>query len=89
MFRKLKETTRKAWSIRSLRWLELLPDCLRMKDISIKSIQTELKACVKHNIPVRGDRILRGKPLPGDKMEKEIKMRSEGGEDPEGTAERK
>ena len=60
-----------------------------MKDISIQSTQTELEACVKHNIPVRVDRILLGKSLPGDKMDKEIKLRSEGGEDPEGKAERK
>ena len=65
-FVKLKATTRKAWSYRSLRWLEQMPDAFRRKDVKVKATKTELKQWIKHHVPVRGDRILWGRPLTGD-----------------------
>ena len=55
----------KAWSWRSLRWMEQMPESLRSGNISLKAVKKELKAWVKHHIPVRGDRILWGRPLTG------------------------
>ena len=69
-FAKLKATTRKAWSYRSLRWLEQMPDSLRRRDVKLKATQKELKQWVKHHVPVRGDRILWGRPLTGDMRRK-------------------
>ena len=51
-FVRLKATTRKAWSYRSLRWLEQMPEGLRRKDFKLKSTKTELKKWVKHHIPI-------------------------------------
>ena len=72
-FVKMKATTRKAWSLRSLRWMEQLPEGLRMKDARLKTTQTELKQWIKHHVPVRGDRILWGKPLTGE-MKRRIRV---------------
>ena len=69
-FKKLKATTRKSWSNRSLRWLEQMPIMLKSKDIALKSTKTALKSWVKHHVPVRGDRILWGRPLSGDMRRK-------------------
>ena len=85
VFKKMKATTRKSWSNRSLRWLEQMPCSLKQKDISLKSTKRDLKAWVKHHIPVRGDRILWGKPLSGDmKRKKKINQETDGGDDQEG-----
>ena len=43
-----------------------MPDALRRKDVKVKATKTELKLWVKHHVPVRGDRILWGRPLTGD-----------------------
>ena len=72
-FRKLKATTRKAWSWRSLRWLEQMPESLQSSNIAQKAVKRELKAWVKHHVPVRGDRILWGQPLTGDMKKKKAK----------------
>ena len=55
-----------------------------MKDVSLKSTQIELKAWVKHHVPVRGDRILWGKLLTSD-MKRKRKQGEEGEDDPEGS----
>ena len=73
----MEVTTRKAWSWRSLCWLEQMPDTVKSKDISMKAVKKELKAWVKHHIAVRGDRILWGQPLTGD-MRKKRKKTKEG-----------
>ena len=52
-FSKMKATTRKAWSWRSLRWLEQMPEDLKSANISLKVVKKELKAWVKHHIPVQ------------------------------------
>ena len=84
-FKKLKATTRKSWSNRSLRWLEQMPQHLKHKDITLKSTKKELKVWVKHHIPVRGDRILWGKPLSGDmRRKKKNNEETDGGDDQEG-----
>ena len=44
VFKKMKATTRKSWSNRSLRWLEQMPCSLKQKDISLKSTKRVLKA---------------------------------------------
>ena len=43
---KMKMTTRKSWSYRSLRWLERLPVTLREKDPNRKATKVELKRWV-------------------------------------------
>ena len=65
-FKRLKATTRKAWSLRSLRWLQKMTETLRSSDVTQKSTKTALKDWVKHHVPVRGDRILWGRPLVGE-----------------------
>ena len=86
-FVKLKATTRKAWSYRSLRWLEQMPEALRRKDFNLKATKTELKQWVKHHIPVRGDRILWGRALSGEMRRRKRNPgvgEVGGGEGPEG-----
>ena len=65
-FLKMKMTTRKSWSYRSLRWLERLPVTLREKDPTRKATKDELKKWVRDQIPVRGCRIMWGQKLTGD-----------------------
>jgi hypothetical protein len=45
-FLKLKQTTRKSWSWRSLRWLEKMPKSLRDQDPTKRKTKTELKKWV-------------------------------------------
>ena len=45
-FLKLKQTTRKSWSWRSLRWLEKMPESLRDQDPTKRKTKTELKKWV-------------------------------------------
>ena len=82
-FKKLKATTRKAWSYRSLRWLEQLPEVLRRRDVKLKATQKELRQWVKHHVPVRGDRILWGKPLAGETRRRRSASVENGDEGPE------
>ena len=65
-FIKIKMTTRKSWSYRSLRWLEKMPETLREKDPTRKATKIELKKWVRDQIPVRGCRIMWGKKLTGE-----------------------
>ena len=75
-FVKLKATPRKAWSYRSLRWLEQMPNKLSKRDVKLKATQKELKQWVKHHVPVRGDRILWGRPLTGEMMRRRRRNRA-------------
>ena len=81
-FKKLLLTTRKAWSYRSLRWLEQLPEALRSKDATKKTTKTELKSWIRHHIPVRGDRILWGSPLTGEMRRRRGANQGGGGQAP-------
>ena len=65
-FLKMKMTTRKSWSYRSLRWLEKMPETLREKDVTKKATKVELKRWVRDQVPVRGCRIMWGQKLSGD-----------------------
>ena len=65
-FLKLKLTTRKSWSWRSLRWLEKMPKSLRDQDATKRKTKTELKKWVRDQIPVRGCRIMWGRKLNGE-----------------------
>ena len=65
-FLKLKMTTRKSWSWRSLRWLEKMPHALRERDPTKTATKTELKKWVRDRIPVRGCRIMWGRKLEGE-----------------------
>ena len=85
VFKELKTTIRKSWYNRSLRWIEQLPTSLRESDGCLKSTKKELKAWVKHHLPVRGDRILWGKPLSNDMKKKKSRQGEEGQDDPEGS----
>ena len=82
-FKKLKATTRKAWSYRSLGWLEQLPEALRRQDVKLKATQKELKQWVKHHVPVRGDRILWGKTSSRRNKEKKEWKNGDGDVGPE------
>ena len=84
-FKRLKETTRKSWSNRSLRWLDQMPEQLRSSDVSLKSTKEELKKWIKHHIAVRGDRILWGRLLTGD-MRRIRRANGRGGGDTGGEA---
>ena len=64
--KKMKATTKKAWSVRVLRWLELMPGEVQNGDMTKRKGKEGLKKWIKHVIPVRGDRILWGQPLTGD-----------------------
>ena len=64
-FMKLKQTTRKAWSSRALRWINMMPDELLDMDLKLRASKQELKNWIKHRVPVRGDRILLGRALGG------------------------
>ena len=55
---KMKASTKKAWSVRSLRWMAQMPEGLIEKDITLKSTMKELKEWIRGSIPVKGDRIL-------------------------------
>ena len=68
--KKMKATTRKAWSVRVLRWMELMPGEIKEMDMTRKHAKKELKKWIKHVIPVRGDRVLWGQPLTGDQRRK-------------------
>lgn len=59
--KKLKLSTRKAWSTRALRWLEMKPASMLEMDLSFKSSKKALKAWIKHRVPARGDKVLWGK----------------------------
>ena len=65
--KKMKATTRKAWSVRVLRWFKLIPWDIKEGDIKKKATKEKLKRWIKHVIPVRGDRVLWGQQLTGDR----------------------
>ena len=60
---RLNLSTRKAWSTRALRWIEMMPASMLVMDLSFKSSKQSLKAWIKHRVPPRGDKVLWGKPL--------------------------
>ena len=62
-FMKMKLTTRKSWSWRSLRWLNRMPEALQNLDPTKKKTKLELKKWVRDQIPVRGCKIMWGKKL--------------------------
>ena len=66
--KKMKATSKKAWSVRVLRWLELMPEQIKQGDMTKRKIKEELKLWIKHTIPVRGDQVLWGQKLTGNKM---------------------
>ena len=59
----MKASTRRAWLVRSLRWLERIPDRIKNLDIAGEASKKELKMWVKRHIHVRGDRIIWGSPI--------------------------
>ena len=64
-FMRLKQTTRRAWSSRALRWINMMSEDLVNIDPELKASKEKLKDCIKHQGPVRGDRILWGRPMGG------------------------
>ena len=60
---RLNLSTRKAWSTRALRWIDMMPAYMLDMDISLKSSKEKLKAWIKHRVPPRGDKVLWGKLL--------------------------
>ena len=63
---KLKASTRRAWSVISLRWLERIPSSIKELDVKGEASKKELKLWVRRHIHVRGDRIIWGWPLQRD-----------------------
>ena len=57
-FLKMKLTTGKSWSWRSLRWLEKMPDTLQNQDPSKKRLKKRVEEVVRDEIPIRGCRIM-------------------------------
>ena len=66
VFLKKKMSTKKSWSLRSLRWLEKMSKALRDLDPKKKGTKTELKKWVRDQVPVRGCRLMWGKNLEGE-----------------------
>ena len=64
-FMRQKQTSRKSWSSRALRWINMMPEELIDMDQTLKASKQKLKEWIKHRVPVRGDRILWGKGLGG------------------------
>ena len=59
--RKLKLSTMKSWSVRSMRWMSMMgPDMLNM-DTSTKHAKESLKSWIKHRVAARGDKVFWGK----------------------------
>ena len=81
---KMKASTKKAWSIRSLRWMAQMPEELIEKNIALKSTKEELKKWIRATVPVKGDRILWGQKLTGDMRRNKKRGRSETVGDSEG-----
>ena len=73
----MKASTKKAWSIRSLRWMAQMPEELIEKDVKLKSTKKELKEWVRGAVPVKGDRILWGQKLTGEMRRKRRKSPAE------------
>ena len=63
--KRLKLSTRKAWSTRALRWIGMMPTSLLEMDFNFKSSNKALKTWIKHRVPARGDKILWGKVMRG------------------------
>ena len=74
---KMKASTKKAWSIRSLRWMAQMPDKLIKKNIKLKSSKEELKKWIRETVPVKGDRILWGQKLTGGMRRKKKRGQAE------------
>ena len=89
-FMRLKQTTRKAWSSRALRWINMMSEDLINIDLKLKASKLKLKEWIRHRVPVRGDRVLWGRRLGGvaaqnqnQGQEGEAGPRGEGGQDEE------
>ena len=59
----LKASTRRAWSVRSLGWLEKIPTNIKDLDVKGEASKKELKIWVRRHIHIRGDQIIWGRPL--------------------------
>ena len=64
-FMRMKQTTRKSWSSRALRWINVMDKDMIDMDMKLRASKLKLKEWIKHCVSVRGDRILWGKPLVG------------------------
>ena len=81
---KMKASTRKAWSVRSLRWMAQMPKDLLVKDVALQSTKKELKKWIRESVPVKGDRILWGQKLTREMKRKIVQAGSEEDEDEDG-----
>ena len=61
--KELKASTRRSWSVRSLRWLEKIPVRIKELDVEGEASKKELKMWIRRHIHIRGDRIIWGRPL--------------------------
>ena len=50
--KKMKATTRKAWSVRVFRWMDLMPGEIKGGNMTKKHAKEELKKWIKHVIPM-------------------------------------
>ena len=87
-FMRLKQTTWRDWSSRALRWINMMSEDLVNIDLELKASKDKLKDWIKHRVPVRGDRILWGRPMGGRAAQNEGQdddagHREEGGHDHE------
>ena len=64
-FMRMKQTTRKSWSSRALRWINVMDKDMIDMDMKLRASKLKPQEWIKHCVPVRGDRILWGKPLVG------------------------
>ena len=77
----LKASTRKAWSIRAIRWMAKIPSNIKDLPVGGEAGKKELKMWVRRHIHVRGDRILWGRQLERTRDEDEELSSDEGGDE--------
>ena len=61
--RRLKLSTMKSWSVRAVRWMDMMRQEMLSMDTTTKQAKEQLKQFIKHRVGVRGDKVFWGKPL--------------------------
>ena len=60
---RLKLSSMKSWSVRAVRWMDMMSQDMLTMDTTNKLAKKQLKQFIKHRVGVRGDKVFWGKPL--------------------------
>ena len=60
---RLKLSSMKSWSVRAVRWMDMMSQDMLTMDTTTKLAKKQLKQFIKHRVGVRGDKVFWGKPL--------------------------